>query len=227
MDEILRYPLPLKDKMPDPFIRLDLSEDAVIDISAMYSHHILSLDEDFSVSVDMDIAFQPPMRTGGSIIKMIEGSGFDKSNIAIENSVEDRMNKRFLNAVFTNCFNPLLDKNQKIIYLSKKFPFILHSNNLNTRNLTKRYDANKRKFLYNTAREIMVEGMMLETMNEFGEFQDPAITHGYANKRIKEIDPNHIYNTYLRQNMMLLYDIYPFLKERIPMELFKEFQKYI
>lgn len=200
----------------DPKPRLLEVNEMVLDISALYKHQILTVTKDLRIKLNPDAEYTPLVKTGGSIIRQPENNNAEKRNEAMIALEEDAAFRAQLYNIFERCFNIFLNEDQRGVYAAKYFGLILKLNYKSGRAIRSKYNNDRRRFLLAAAEEQMIEGLLLDSCDEYGEVMSSGIIRKNANIRIDRIDPDHKMHYWCCNDWEMMYKAYPEIECLIP-----------
>ena len=224
--QIMRMPVDIDDAgVLQPLQRLLAVNEMVEDISGEYGHSILTVDKDMKIHLadPNDTQRIITYRTGVSVIKSPEGNN-EKPNLAMQLMQENKKFRIALYCVFDRCFNLFLDQDQRRVYAAKYFTCVLRANNLQPRDISKKYNKSRRDFLLATATEQMIEGLMLDATDEYGQPNNQRRIIDDAKSRIKKVDPHKRYSGWYALDPLMIYNAYPELEELISPRIMQQFK---
>ena len=215
MIDIMRMPIQLDaDGVMDPMPRLLAVNEMVMDICSEYGYTLLSVDKEMKFHLRDDAVRIISYRMGGSIVRPPDGNG-EKQNQAMRLMEENKTYRIAIYCIFERCFNIFLDYDQRCVYAAKYFSRILKTNHVIGRKISKRYNTSRRKYLLNTSMEQMIEGLMLDTTGQYGESISQSEVMDHAKQRVQRVDPKHKYEKWFSLNLLMIYEAYPELVERV------------
>ena len=222
---IMQMQIPKENGILDPKPRLLEVNEMVLDISALYKHQILTVTKDLRIKLNPDAEYTPLVKTGGSIIRQPENNNAEKRNEAMIALEEDASFRAQLYDVFERCFNIFLNEDQRGVYAAKYFGLILKLNYKSGRTIRSKYNNDKRRLLLVTAEEQMIEGLMLDSCDEYGEVMASGIVRKNANARIDRIDPDHKLSYWCCNDWAMMYKAYTQIECLIPQRIAKLIDK--